>query len=242
MTTELGVKGSTTGTTPEAKGQTKVTPEVKGETPEPAKISPEAPQSYSQEEVEKLLHTLKSESGREKKELEVKVSTLEKQLSSKTDELAENTAEIEKLEARIDDLSKDDPERITANKELKAAKEERKQLKTDRETLEGERATHAESIKIAYDTLREISIWGIAEEYDNGDAVKLKDLCDTFEIKSEEQIRKAADKLWTKKTIEPALAKPATPPLKLFSGVTQGGGPQSEEERLKSRYPKMLGK
>ncbi len=240
MVTDKGVTETKPGNMPKAGEQAVASSTDKGKIPGAAEVSPEAPKSYSQEEVEKLLHTFKSESGREKKELEVRVTTLEKQLTSKTDELTENTAEIEKLEARIDDLSKDDPERITANRELKIAKEERKQLKADREALEGERATHAESIKIAYDTLREISVWTIAEEYDNGDAVKLKDLCDTFEIKSEEQIRKAADKLWTKKTIEPA--KPSAPPLKLFSGVTQGGGPQTDEERLKSRYPKMVGK
>lgn len=48
------------------------------------------------------------------------------------------------------------------------------------QALEADKQANQERVKLADDTLREISIWEIAAEYESGDPVKLKDLCDTF--------------------------------------------------------------
>jgi len=231
----LGVTDTKLGTMPKADEQAIASLTDKGKTPTVAEVSPEAPKLYTQKDVDAFVHTIKSEAGREKKALETEVVSLKKQVQSKEDELTDNASEIEKLQEKIDNLASDDPNRFNAVKELKAAQEERRQLKADRRALEVEKETHGEAVKLAQDTLREISIWEMSAEYENGDPVRLKDLCDTFEAKSEEQIRKVADTLWTKKAaepIEPSLLHP-------FKSETVGGGEKTEQQRLKERYPTM---
>ncbi len=223
MTT--GVAESMTGTMPETKGRETSTPEVKGRTPEPASkvsLTEEAPKLYTQKDLDAFVHAVKSEAGRDKSQLQTEVASLKSQIQNKDNELSDNDSEIEKLQAKFDDLASGDPTRFDAAKELKAAREERKQLKAERSVLATKEQTYGEVVKLAHDTLREISIWELAAEYENGDPVKLKELCATLEAKSDEQIRKAADILWTKKTTEPSV--PATPGVKPYSGKTEGGG------------------
>ena len=248
MTTDKGVKESTTGTTPEAKGRAQVTPEAKGGTPESAsKVSPEAPKSYSQEEVDKLFHAIESEHGREKKDLEVKVSTLEKQLVSKTQELTDNATEIENLEAKMSEITKDSPEGIDFAKEMKVLREERRQLKAELAGVNESKASIEQSKQEIAKWNRDQLVFRVADEYvtASGESVDFDTFmvsADRFKLGDEESLKALAETMGLKPKTAPKETEPKAPPLKLFSGVTQGGGPQSEEERLKSRYPKMLGK
>lgn len=204
-----GVAEPKAGDTTELGGQS---PPGKGGTPAGEKVS-----QYTLAELEAAVQAAKSQGGREKKALETENATLKAQLQNKDTDLAANTAEIDKLQVKFDNLAKDDPEKFDIAKELKLAREDRKQLRTDRQALEAEKVTHGEQVKLATDTLREISIWEIATEYEASDPVKLKDLCETFTATSEEQIRKVADTLWGKK----AEAKSGV--VKLYSGQSSGG-------------------
>lgn len=220
----MGVEESKAGTIPTVEGQAKAPPAAKGGTPESAsKVSPEETQKlYTQKEADALVHVAKSEAGREKKVLEDVVVNLKAQIQTKESDIEENATDIEKLQTKVEDLASNDPERFNAIKELRVARDERRQLKADRSALEDEKREHGETVKLAQSTLREITVFEVAAEYESGDAVKLKELCETFEAKSDEQIRKIADTLWTKKAAESL--KPATPPLKPYSGITEGGG------------------
>lgn len=234
MTTEPGVIESKTGTMPEAEGQKP--PEAEVKTPEAAsRVSPKA---YTEEEVKALVHSAKSETGREKAALEKEVAALKKQVETKDAEMADNASEIEALQEKFDNLASDDPDRFNVAKELREARAERKQLKDDRRVLDTEKETHGETVKLAQDTLREVAIWDLSAGYENGDPVRLKDLCDVFEAKSEEQIRKVADTLWAKKATLPS----QPPTLHPFTSETVGGGESleglSSKELLRRAYSK----
>ena len=148
-------------------------------------------------------------------------------LKSQLGTVQDNAAELEKLQEKFDAMASDDPDKFDVAKELKAAREDRKQLKLDRAVLEEERTTHGEQVKLAFDTLREIDIWNIAAEYETGDPVKLKDLCDTFSTTSQEQIRKVANTLWAKKSTESPVVVTST--LKPNNSKTLGGGKTDQQ-------------
>lgn len=235
----MGVEESNSGTMVAEKGQQ--SPDSKAKTPEEAsKVSPEEePKIYTQKQADALVHAVKSESGREKASLEKQVTELTGKLKAKDDEISDVNEEIKKLEDRVDGLTKDDPEKFEAVKELRAAREERRQLKTDRRTLEDEKTTHAEQVKVANETMREINIWEISSEFQDADPVKLKGLCDSVGVNSVEQIRQVAETIWAKKegTPEPKAEAP-----KVYSGESEGGTQKTYDDTLKARYPSMFPK
>ena len=198
------------------------------------------PETYTKEQTQKLVSDALAEQGRKHKaELTPIVTerdTLKTQLEANTADLESNKTEMEELQAKIDDMASGDPTRYDAVKELKAAKEERKHLQVKERALEAEKRTHGERIKKAEDLEKEVLVLEIVEGYKDADAEKLTNAIVGFEttfgikVTSDEQIRKVADTLWTKKETE-------TP--KGFSGVTEGGGTLTEQDKLNRRYPTM---
>ena len=213
--------------------------------------STQAPETYTREQLQKFRSDALAEQGRKHKaELELitkERDTFKNQLETNTAELegnkAEmegNKAEMEKLQVKLDALAEDDPAKFDIVKELKVAREERRQLQAEKRTLETEKKTHGERIKKAEDFEREVLIHEIVEDYKDADASRLMGICTLLNTKSEEQIRKVADTLWAKGTIEPE-----TPSLVPYSGKNEGGrkilGDLPPRERLKEA-DKILGK
>jgi len=232
MAETQGVKESTVGTMPEVDGRKSISPETEGKIPaEVSKVSPEPSKSYSEAELLAAVHAATSQLGRGMKELETENAALKRQVTLKEQELVENKTDVENLQSKLDAMSSDDPARYDVVKELKGAREERARLRADRSALEEEKLTHADTVKVAQDTLREISIWEIAAEYQGGDPVKLKNLCDIFKASSQDQIRSAADGLWTKKYQTP---QPQAPPVVPYSGYTNGGKSQTDSEIIRN--------
>jgi len=79
---------------------------------------------------------------------------------------------------------------------------------------------------MALSTQREIDAFEIAEEFQGGDATRLKELAEVMGKSSKEDIRKIAGALWTSKA-------PAETELKLDSGLTIGG---LSEETIRKNY------
>jgi len=210
--------------------------------------SKQAPETYTREQMQKFVSDALSEQGRKHKaELEPIVKErdgFKSQVEANTSDLEDNKAEVERLQTRVDDLASDDPDRFNAIKELKAAREERKQLQAEKRSLDADKQTHAERIKKADEVERDVAILGIAEEYEGVDAAKLTALCTTLNLKSEEQIRQAADTIWARKGTMPE--SPATPSMKPYSGVTSGGsdnlGGMSPAERVKEADRRLRAK
>jgi len=225
----VAVTESTTGTRPKAEGTN--TPSVESGTPEKAgQVSP----TYSQEEVARLIqeakHSGRSEGGRDWQKLESEVNSLK-------DNLADITDEREELKARMEELASDDPDKFNLIKKEQDLRARERKYKTDLRDLERKGEAQAGTVKMAQDTLREISINDIASEYMGGDAMKLKDLCDTFSATSDDQIRKVADTLWEKGPQEPS-----APPLRPYSGHTDGGkepGPPTAKGKMRAGWDSL---
>jgi len=222
-----------TGIMTEEKGQAKVSPETEVETPEQSEVSPEEqePKIYTQKQADALVHAAKSEGGRKVKAAEIERDSYKSKLEVKESELADNATEIESLQAKFDDMAKEDPAKFDVAKELKSLREERKKLKADQTALATERQTYGEEVRVAKDTMREIRVWEIAAEYEGGDPVVLKNLCDTFEANTEEQIRKAADTIWTKPAEKETKLKAPKP----YSGKSEGGTPYFTRAQIADR-------
>jgi len=206
--------------------ETKGAPPVTGQSSNVKEGSTSQPETYTREQIQKFVSDALAEQGRKhKSEFEPVAKerdTYKSQLQAKENELAGLSDERGELQKRIDELSSNDPEVFNLVKKDRELRERERQLKTGVQELEAEKQSHAERIKLADDTLREISIFEIASKYDGGNPVKLKDLCDTFGAKSEEQIIKVAENLWAKKLETPTTEE--TQPIKPYSGVTSGGG------------------
>ena len=224
--TTLATKGDTQATAQTSQGQD-------------GNTSPQVPETYTREQVQKLLSDSRAEQGRKHKaELDLIIRERESfkvKAEGNISELESNKAEVEKLQAKFDNLASGDPEKFDVAKELKAVREERRQLQAEKRTLELEKQTHGERIKKAERFETEILIQGIAEGYENADAGRLTELCSTLDITTEERIRKVADTLWSPKGQEPSM--PEFPPMKADSGKTSGGstnlGSLPPRERVK---------
>jgi len=217
-------------TTVATKGDTQATAQT-SQRPD-GNTSPQVPETYTREQVQKLLSDSRAEQGRKHKaELDLIIRERESfkvKAEGSISELESNKAEVEKLQAKFDNLASGDPEKFDVAKELKAVREERRQL-------QAEKRTHGERIKKAERFETEILIQGIAEGYENADAGRLTELCSTLDITTEERIRKVADTLWSPKGQEPSM--PEFPPMKADSGKTSGGstnlGSLPPRERVK---------
>ena len=221
------------GTMPKVEGQATVAPPADGKTPEVlSKVSSETPQMVPQKEVDDQLHSLRSEMGRENKSaLDTIIKerdSLKSQLGTADTQTQGYKSEIDTLNRQVSDLTSDDPKRfdiVTRDKDLR---ERDREHNTNVQTLEVDKKAHAEEVKVDHETAREVISWKIAAEYDGGDAIKLKGLCERSNASSEEQIREVADILWAKKQTE-------TPGVIPYSGQTDGGQGFFTREQINDR-------
>jgi len=193
--------------------------------------STQTPTTYTKEQVQKFVSDALAEQGRKHKAELEPIITERDTLKSKLTELSDIQDDRTDLQRRIDELANDDPAKFNLVKKENELRERERKLNKDigerEKKLTESESKHAERIKKADSVEREASILEIVEGYENGDADRLGDAITTFEttfgikVTSDEQIRKVADTLWTKKATGPP--KPEVPPLKPFSGTTDGG-------------------
>lgn len=213
------------GTSTEPKGQQ--SPNVKGETPASVQVSSK---TYTEDEIKAITNSLKSDWGRERKALEKERDSYRAQFESLQSDIADKDTEIEGLQSKIEGLSEDDPDKFNIAKELKEAREEKRKLKSAQSELETQKREYGDLVTESQKIKSEQTIFTIAQEYDTPNYDKLFDLCETFNATSEEQIRKVADTLWTKKTgASPANPTQPRQPLKLDNGGS-GGRTQTKYE------------
>lgn len=185
--------------------------------------STQTPETYTKEQTQKLLSDALAEQGRKHKAELTPITKerddLKTQIQSKESELTDVASERDDIRKQLEELSGDDPQKFNLVAKDKELREQARKLKTERDALDSDKQAHQERIKLAEDTLREVTIWDITSKYEGGDPVRLKGLCDIMEASSEEQIQKVAETLWSKKTPD----TPPTPPVKPYSGMTSGG-------------------
>ena len=230
----MPVEKSEAGITPKVDEQKSLSKE--GETPAEAKVSAEE-KLYSQKQLDTMIHMAKSEAGRDRKTLETERDQFKTKVEKLETDIGDIQSERDKLQVQIEELTSDDPRKFDLVKRDKDLRDAQRQLKKATDDLSSQQKASEERVKLANDTLLEISIWEVAAEYQGGDPVKLKDLCSTFNATSDEQVRKVADTIWTKTEVK----KPEGEPLKIDSGNTRGGGELTEREILKGMFPNSPG-
>ena len=231
---------------------TQESPPKSGKPSEGEKGSISELETFTKEQVRNLISNALAEQGQKHKTEIDKFAPIVKERDDMKSQLSTMTESIKDLEDTkvklikdIDELSKDDPDKAKLSARLRELDSEIKARKTEKQEIEKEKQANAETVKLAQDTLREISIWEISAEYDGGNPVTLKEIIADFEkhlsvkISNDEQIHKIAETLWAKK-IEPAT--PVIPPITPDSGGTSGGSESTAETRLKQRFPTMYKK
>lgn len=185
-------------------------------------------ETFTKKQLEKFISDAKSEMGRKNAEVIRERDSLKEQVEN-------IKSEREALQEQVDEMAKDDPAKgdyLTLIKNLKAKETK---LYADKKAEDERIQANSEKISKADATLRKENIQTIAAEYDDGDAKRLLGMCDVTEAKSEEQIRKVAENLFSNKKS----SENPTEKVKVYSGQTIGGSVSSEEAMLKKRYPTM---
>ncbi len=209
----------------------KDSPQTTGQTPETPKASTSTQPitTYTEEQVKerekKAISDALAEQGRKHKiELETAIT---KERASLADHLKETKDKIAQLEIDLDEMSQDDPDKKNLVRKIRALEEAEGSLKAERKTLddaktahEAEKTSYQEEIARAKATNFEIDVWNVAEDFEGGDAVKLKNACDKAKIITIEGARDLASVLWTKKSEKNPEPLTSGPP---DSGATSGG-------------------
>ena len=191
--------------------------------------STETPQSYTKEQVTKLISDLSAKVGDARKVVEVERDSLKSQLAIVNTSLKESEDAKEQLQKDIEELTKDDPDKAKLTQRLKELDGLQKSLKADKSKLEAEKLEHGETVKLAAETLNEISIWEIGAKY-NLDPVMLKGL--NLPVEQTEAVAKSIG-------TAPA---PTTEGLVPDSGVTSGGTGEPTLEQLEKMSPEEYAK
>lgn len=189
------------------------------------------PETEIETRVQKLVSDRLAQAGREAKSLEATKA-----------ELAKREQEIADWQAKKDE---DERKAIEGNPELLDVYQQKKKLrdeqaahKKERLEFEKEKLEHQIEIESAREVKKEIDIFDITQEYEGGDAMKLKTLCELSKVTAKDDIRKVADTIWTKKQTSSSQADATK--QKRDSGMTIGGtGEKTYEQSLKERYPSM---
>lgn len=170
------------------------------------------PRLIPETEAQKLVSDALAKAGRDAKSLETRKAELDRQAQDIADWQAKKDEEERKA-------VESNPELLDVYQQKKALKDKEAALKKRENELEQEKLAHQVEIESAREVQRDVDVFEIAQEYEGGDAMKLKNLCVTFNASTKEQIRKAADTLWEKKTSQSSSEK-----TKRDSGLTIGGG------------------
>lgn len=194
--------------------------------------TPEEAKTYTEEEYQKALQADRIQRGRDAKSLELK----EKSLTDKEAAVNKRQADLDEQEKQRDDAEfkaiKDNPEAVDWYNKNKTLKEERKGLQKEKEDLAKEKAEHAALIEAAKESQKEINIWQVASAK-GIDPMRLKALSEKFNVEGKEKLEELAGEITSGKT-------ETDESRKTDSLLTSGPkGEQSEEKKLKERYPTM---
>jgi len=160
------------------------------------------PQTYTQDQLSAAVQNALIKAGRDAKSFELKGQSLtERETKLKAWEEQQEHAQLEAI--------KNNPEALDLHKQKKTLKEERA-------ALEKEKLEHAEEIRIARETKREIEIWEVAQAK-GVDPVKLKTLSTKFNIEGKERLEELAGEVISGKPQEPK-----EPSQHIDSGMTTG--------------------
>ena len=231
-----GVKERKSGTMSEAEKLAQATSEEKDKTPEKTTtVSPEEETPiYNQKQADALVHASTSDWGRRVKEIETERDNLKSQIKAKETDLEDIQAERETLNKQIDDLTSDDPKKFDLIKKDRELRTQERELKNRLHTLDDRETKLSEREKRVNSFEREVLIETIADEYEDGDAEKLKNAISGFENPTEEQIRTIADIFWKKKEEEEGKGKKPKAP-KPYSGKSEGGSPYFTRAQIADR-------
>jgi hypothetical protein len=213
-------------------------PAAKPQTSEVTKGST-SPETFTKEQVDELqkkaVRDALAEAGRQHKT--ERESAVAKALENQAATIKEHVDRIKELEADLDVLSKDDTDKsevLKLKREIRAEKDslakDRDSFKTEKESHDKEWQDNIETIKLAKSESFALTAWDIADEYEGGNAVQLKEICEDAEKLTEEFARKTAARLWVKKT---EVKKPLVEG-KPDNGGTQGGA--SSWETIRDAY------
>lgn len=194
------------------------TPEAEDKTPVKEKVSSEEERIYTQSQADALVHASTSDWGRKLKEIETERDNLKSQIKTKENELEDIQAEREHLQKELEDLTSDDPKKYDLIKKDRTLREQERGLRSKLQDFDNKEKAFAEREKKVTSFEREVLIESIADEYEDGDASRLKKAVSGFESPTEEQIRTIADIIWSKKAEG---EKPKT--VKPYSGKSEGG-------------------
>jgi hypothetical protein len=211
-------------------------PAEKPQTPVEKEGSTSQAETFTKDQVDELrqkaVREALAEAGRRHKtELE---SAVTKAQETQAATIKEHVNRIAELEDDLDKLAGEDADKteiLKLKRELRAEKDalrkDRDSYKAEKESHDKEWEEHQTEIKEAKSEKFALTAWDIADEYDGGDAVKLKDICEDAGQLTEEFARKMAGRLWTKKS---EVKKPLVEG-KPDAGGTQGGSNSWESIR-----------
>ena len=198
--------------------------------------SKDTPTTFTKEQVDKSVRDALAEAGRKHK-VEVEAAVV-KEREAQATSLKESVARIADLEAELDEAVSGDADKseiLKIKRQLRneiAVKEQavankEKALAETQAQREQEWQAHEAEIQAARSEAFAITAWDIADEYEGGDAVKLKAICERSKNLTEEFAREMASTLWVKKSeVKKALVE-GTPD----SGGTAGGSNSWESIR-----------
>ena len=193
-----------------------------------SKEEPKVTETEAKTRVEKAVQAARIQAGREQKTLDLRKEALDKREEAATQE-EKDRREIAR------DAVKDDAEALKSLDAQEAVRvREREVSKKESVVKARELELEADAETRAQDTLIN-AISDVATEFEL-DAAKFAKSCTDLKLTSREQVESLARTVTGK---EPDTTKKQ--PLKLDSSKG-GGGNQSEEAKLKSRYPSMFKK
>jgi len=187
--------------------------------------SKQEPKLIPETEAQKLVSDALAKAGRDAKSLETKKAELDRQAQELTDWQARKDEEERKA-------VEGNPELLDVYQQRKALREKEATFKKEQDEFEQKKLEHQVEVESAREVQRDVDIFDIVQEYEGGDAMKLKTLCVNFNATSKEQIRKAADTLWEKKGTQ---SSSDTTKQKRDSGMTIGGGARLSDLSPKDR-------
>ena len=201
-----------------------------------AETKPE--KTYRQSEVDALLGKAGQKKQSQLEAITTERDTLKSQLESLTAEITEARESIISLTKDIETMSEDNPDKDAL---VKLRKEREKELKA----LKAERAEIAPAKLEIAKWNRDQLVYTVADEFVTSDG---KDVdpdtfmkaADKFNLSKREELEALAEEkgFKTKEEVQEK-AEPEVPPVKPYSGKTEGGGQLTEQDKLKRRYPTM---
>jgi len=213
-------------TTDETRTEQDSPPEAEQASEKETGTTSEKPQTYTPEQVAKLLSDTKAASGRELTKARQEAQGYKQQLDQHTTELGELQKQLDEAkDARL----KDEPEGVDILKLKREVREAQRKVASDRQQLESDWLTRVGEVETAKQQKRDLAILRVAaaKKVDVASLVALLD-----ENCSEGQIEERADIL---------AAASAETPTHVDSGATTGGSkmPESAKDKIRAGWDEI---